>query len=210
MRSLETGVKKMTGLTHDEAVILGLLSLFKQPVLRTKLVKLTYLLDNLRFENLGEQATEFRYVWDYYGPNAIGNAITDTLSSLAARELIVMTERMTPYENYAYYYRASNAVDRSALPLTDDDWVFIRAAFDRYGHLARSAVVTASKETEPMKDARQFEVLEFKQSADAGDLKGRFFADRQFVDETKRAASSPGERIRWEDLRAKLGQSTNV
>ena len=199
----------MASLTHNEAVVLGLLSLFKQPVLRTKLVKLTYLLDNLRFENLGEQATEFRYMWDYYGPNAIGNAITDTLSSLAARELIVMTERMTPYENYAHYYKVSNAVDRSALPLTNDDWVFIRAAFDRYGRLARSAVVTASKKTAPMKDARPFEVLEFKQNADTEALQERFFADRQFVDDTKRAASSPGERIGWEDFKAKLGKPAN-
>lgn len=192
----------MRQLTRDEAVVLGLLSQFRRPVLRTKLVKLIYLLDNLRFENTGEQATDFRYIWDYYGPNALGNAITDTLASLAARDLVSMTEKLTPYENYAHYYKVGASVDVSKLPLDVHDWAFITAIVGKYGKLNRSAVVAASKQTTPMKRAARFALLELQPNATVDALKESFFADPHFVEQTRQAAAASGQATEWNDMTA--------
>ena len=57
-------------MTHDEAVLLGILSTVPQRfVLRTMMVKLTYMLDVYACEHTGDQVTGFSYSWDNYGPN---------------------------------------------------------------------------------------------------------------------------------------------
>ena len=195
---------------HNEALILALLGQFKRPVVRTKLVKLVYLLDNLRYEQLNEQATDFAYIWDYYGPNSLGNAITETLSSLTKRGFIAMTEQLTPYEHYAHYYKATDIVDPARLPISSDDWVFVKAVFTKYGGLPRSAVVTASKQTPPMHRAKQFRPLTFQGHPAVEALRQQFFADETFAKETMKAMASTNERITWDALKAGLEQRVNI
>ena len=197
----------MKNLTNDEAVLLGLLSLFKRPILRTKLVKLIYLLDNSHSEHFGRQITNFKYHWDHHGPNAVGSAIVKTLSALAQKELVAATEYLTSYENYATLYKASESVDASKLPLTDSDWVLIYAVFEQHGRKSRESIVAESKRTAPMAGAHQYEILEFSKNPSIETLKQSFFTDKAFVEETKRAlASSSGKRISLDELRAEVAE----
>ena len=101
-----------------------------------------------------------------------------------------MTEKMTPYENYAHYYKLGAGVNVSKLSLDDDDWAFIASIANQYGKLSRSAVVTASKQTAPMKEATQFCTLKFLPNPTVEALKESFFADPKFVEETKQAAAA--------------------
>ena len=88
----------MKNLSREEAVILGLLWALNHSVLRTKFVKLMYLLDNYCFEQTGSTMTDITYHWDHYGPNAVGNAITDLLSILSKKGLARQTSKMTSNE----------------------------------------------------------------------------------------------------------------
>ncbi len=83
---------------------------------------MTYLLDNLHFEQVGHTMTGFDYHWDYYGPNAVGNAIVDTLTKLGTKGFVCDTQKLTPFENFANYYRVIE-VDTEELPLSDTDWL---------------------------------------------------------------------------------------
>lgn len=197
----------MDDLTHEEATILGLLGQFKGPVLRTKFVKLVYLLDQTRYQTTGTQSTSFTYQWDHYGPNALGNAIVDTLDRLVERRAVVMTQRLTPYENYAYYYQADRRIDIDSLPLTTDDWVFIKSTFDRFGRMRREQIVSASKNTEPVKKAEQYEALQLTMSPAAQRLQQDFDDDEEFAQSALAGAEPTGDWISWEDLKAEIEQT---
>ena len=94
---------EMKDLNRRESVVLGLLHAYGKEILRTKLVKMTYLLDNLHFEQVGKTMTGYDYHWDYYGPNAVGNAIIDTLSKLRTKGLVSDTQKLTSFETFANY-----------------------------------------------------------------------------------------------------------
>ena len=196
----------MANLNRNEAVLLGLLCTLSKEVVRTKLVKMTYLLDNLRFEQTGHAMTSYRYHWDYYGPNAVGNAIADTLTKLGGKGVVHETHRLTSFENYANYYRCVG-VDASTLPLDETDWVYIQAIVTRYGSLARTRIVGESKSTLPMQDVEQFDILEFRSNPDNEGLQQAFWEDGDFVGMTKEAISSSNDKISLEELRAELAES---
>ena len=54
---------------RNESVLLALLSRLDGWAVRTRIVKLSYLMDNEMFGQAGVRATEFDYIWDNYGPN---------------------------------------------------------------------------------------------------------------------------------------------
>ena len=198
----------MRELDRADAILLGLLCAVRREVVRTKFVKLTFLLDNLFFEQIGETMTGFTYHWDHYGPNAVGDVITQRLSALSRRGLVRETQRLTPYENYANYYKVADSVDAAALPLSSDDWVFISAIIKKYGRLPREAVVRAAKQTPPVVNARQYEILRFVTNPKAEALKRSFAKDREFAKATKRALSSAGpSKVGIEELRAERAES---
>ena len=200
----------MKGLKKQEAVLLGLLSVLAKEVLRTNLVKMIYLLDNLSFEQRGKELTDFAYHWDYHGPNAVGNAITVELAHLSEKGLVQDTQKLTPYENYANYYRIGETVDPSELPLSSEEWVLIHSIAKRYGSTNRPRIVSESKKTLPMQGAKQFEILKFQPNPKVEALRKSFFADSDFVCMTSGVISSSAEKINLDELRDQVAQPANV
>lgn len=195
----------MKKLNREEAVVLGLLSQIGRKVGRTKLVKMVYLLDNTRFEHLGDTMTGITYHWDHYGPNDMSNTITGLLSDLGSRQLVCMTQSLTPYENYVNNYSTTNFVKPQELPLSTEDWVFIDANVNKYGRQRRETVVAESKRTAPVQQAQQYDVLEWVKNDRIERLKQSFFDDGKFVEETVQALNGPvGDWITLDELRAEV------
>ena len=199
----------MKALNKAEAIILGLLWAIDKPVVRTKLVKMIYLLDNSRYEQLEHTMTGFQYHWDRFGPNAVGNAITHTLADLGGKGVVCMTQKMTPYENFAYSYRAIE-VEAQKLPLADSDWVSIRGIVNQYGSMRREQVVSESKKTLPVQSAKQGDILKFQTHPGHKRLRDSFFADADFVELTREGMASTEGRISLSELRAEVAQSADV
>lgn len=188
-------------LTKDEAVLLGLLSEMGRMTLRTKLVKMVYLLDNMYFEQLGRQLTSFRYHWDHYGPNALGNTITQLLDVLAQRELVKLIQKQTPYENYSNWYGIAENVNPARLPLSNEDWAFIYAIVRKFGPMSREQVVRASKATGPMQGIAQYDLLSFRPNEFVEAKKQRILADRGFMKATRASMRSDQTSTPIEGLR---------
>ena len=197
----------MNSLSKDEAVLLGLLSQLKHGVLRTKFVKLVYLIDNLRAEHLGEPLTSFRYHWDHYGPNALGNQIVESLESLSRRGLVRQTRKLTPYENYASYYAATAEVEPVNLPLSADDWAFIRAVVKAHGSKSRSQVVSAAKATLPMRRARQYALLTLGASPEIEHRQKKAFSNQSLAKQAEEALASQEPGIPLDELKALYAES---
>lgn len=194
----------MENLSKQEAVLLGLLCQLRREVLRTKFVKLVYLLDNLYFENMSTTLSGFTYHWDHYGPNTVGSALVAKLAELASKGLVADIQKLTPYENYANYYRCTESVRVEKLPLSDTDWAFIRLAIKKYGRLSREAIVAESKRTAPMQNITQYDILQFRPNAAIEELKRAFLEDKAFIRDTQKALTPSGECIELGELREEL------
>lgn len=194
----------MKGLSRPEAVLLGVLCTVGAEVLRTRLVKLVYLLDNARFEQLGDTLTGFTYHWDHYGPNTVDNALTETLAKLSSRGLVVDTQKLTPYENYANYYRCSSSLKAEDIPLDTADWAFIHSIVKQYGRLSRQAIVRESKRTPPMQGVQQYKVLHFVANPTIAAMKADFFSDEGFVKATREALAQMSDLVELDTLREQV------
>jgi len=201
----------MKDLGRSDAVLLALLSIIGRQVLRTKLVKMTYLLDNLSFEQRGHTMTGFTYHWDHFGPNAVGNAIMHRLSVLCSKGMVRDTQKLTPFENYANYYKIDGKVDPANLSLTSDDWVYIHTIVRLYGPLSRQQVVSASKQTAPVQKADQYDILKFEHNPAVESTKHAFFENEHLVHQTKKAIETDSsDRISLEELRDKVAESSRI
>lgn len=199
----------MKTLDRQEAVLVGLLHCIGRKVVRTKFVKMTYLLDDLHYQQTGQSMTSFTYHWDRYGPNAVGNAIVDKLTNLSKRGAVLESQALTPFETYANYYQCAD-INAADLPLDEIDWVYIRGIAKRYGPMSRQQVVSESKKTLPMQGISQFEVLNFKSNPNDDKLKGSFLGDADFVAMTKEAMSLTQGDIDIEDLRLEVAKSARA
>ncbi len=196
-------------MTRNEAVILGLLRQLKRDTGRTKLVKLVYLVDNLRAEHLGDQLSDFSYRWDNYGPNAAGNGIVRSLASLESQGKVRMAQRALPNGNATYQYCVAKGFDSADLPLDADDWQFINAIVKRYGRESTPNVVRASKETLPMRGAERGAALELRQNPEIRDrVKQALSTPGLFerIDESLAYFAAGGKGISLEEARAKYGK----
>ena len=197
-------------INHDEAIVLGLIGQFQHSVLRTKIVKLVYLLDQTRHQATGKQTTSFTYSWDNHGPNAQSNAIVRTLEGLANKDSVEMTKSVTPYGNPAYKYKLGQQVDLDNLPLTPDDWVFIKSTFDQFGGMNREQIVGASKQTEPVQQSSQYEELQLTVNPAARRLQQEFSEDVEFMRSTLAGTRHTGTWISWEELKAEIEQDQQI
>lgn len=148
---------------RSEAVLLGLLYALGREAYRTKLVKLTYLLDEASYRLRGQTMTGLNYVWDHYGPNAVDDAIVCCLDEIAESGAATRNERMTPLNGPAYGYRISPDCDPVELPLSSDDWVEIHTAVHQYGRLNAPEIARKAKSTASAQKARMRERLVFQQ-----------------------------------------------
>ncbi len=199
----------MGNINKTDAVLLGVLCELNREVLRTKFVKLVYLLDNFYFEQLGETLTDFTYHWDHYGPNTVGNAITESLAKLSKHELVRDTQKLTPYEDFANYYKCADSVNIEDIPLDDKDWSFIHSIVKRFGHMSREEIVRESKRTAPMQGVSQKkEILIFRQNPKIEVLKKKFYDDSKFVRDTMEALKGWEAPIELGELREQVAQRT--
>ena len=193
-------------MSKEEAVILGLLSQLPGATGRTKLVKLVYLVDNLWAEHAGRSLTGYRYHWDNYGPNAVGNEIVATLDGLSAAGLVHLSQGSTPYGNPAYYYRASQACDQAQLPLSSDEWMFVQSVTKRFGKLNRESVVKAAKATLPMRNATQGDVLVLEANPDIEATRKSVLSNADLMAQVDASLLSDDPGIPLEELKASYAQ----
>ena len=119
---------------RNESVLLALLSRLDGWTVRTKIVKLSYLMDNEMFGQAGVRATEFDYKWDNYGPNDRSHSIVRTLDSLAERGVLKYTQTPNDYGELTHKYRVDSLLS-SDLALTPDDWVFVHVTMKKWGRM---------------------------------------------------------------------------
>ncbi len=151
-----------TEFDRNESILLALLSRLKGWTVRTKIVKLAYMMDNEMFGQAGVRATEFDYKWDNYGPNDSSNSIVKTLDSLIERKVIEYAQTPNPFRDgdTAHNYKVNSRV-APELPLTADDWVFVYVTIKKWGAMTASDLAAESKTTLPFKNAKQGDRLEF-------------------------------------------------
>ncbi len=201
-------VPPVQDLDRVDAVLLGLLAAMGEEVLRTKMVKLTYLLDDLSFRHDDVTITGFDYHWDHHGPNAVGNEIVKRLDAMSQRGLALTREILVPSGYRARGYQIADRVEIANLPLTVDDWALIHSVVYTYGRMSRADIIRASKQTIPMQNAKQYQRIEFRRDPDIDALKRSFLDDPGFLEMIMTAADS--ERITFEELREVVAKSTDL
>ncbi len=187
------------------AVLQGLLYVLGKSVYRTKLVKLTYLLDESSYRLRGQTMTGLNYIWDHYGPNAADNAIVSKLDELAEAGKVSMRTEQRGIGPVAHSYRVAQNLESSALPLSGDDWSEIHSLVHKYGAMGGPQVVRESKSTAPFLKAQQYQQLEFEQDQP---LTPEEVSADPFWRETLAAMRDTSERITLEELREEGAQSS--
>lgn len=149
-----------------EAVIVAVLQASGTPVHRTKLVKLVYLIDELFYEHFGQTMTGLSYVWDDFGPNAIGNAVVKEADRLVLRDIVHIDPRPNYYGETSYLYSLERGRAELVEKLSEADRYVIRDVVGHYVKYGVRDIVRVSKQTEPFKTAEQYGVLKMKKSAE--------------------------------------------
>jgi hypothetical protein len=187
-----------------EDVILRVLQEAQQrggrPVYRTALVKLVYLVDYIYAQHTGRTLTGFDYVWDDYGPNALGNKIVKRADKLhSARGVINIDKGLTPSGNPKYQYRLKTEDRQVELDDELGDRI-IKDVIMAYGNLNWAAIVRAAKATPPVMQAKPGDRLDLVPDSD----KQRRLARLQAVlAEREYEAGRPSVSIR--ELKARYG-----
>lgn len=190
--------------TKLESLLLGLLYALGTNVYRTKLVKMTYLIDESNYRLRGSTITGLTYTWDNYGPNAESNDIVAVLDRLAAKGRVTMTRVSNYYGSPGYRYEIAGDMDIIDLQLTDADWLEIKAAVQNYKHKSVDSITRASKATEPIQRAGQYDTLEFRQDTSLN-ITDEEVAEDPFLQETLHALrSDTGKRVSLEELRERI------
>jgi len=149
-----------------KAAILTILEEMGTPVHRTKLVKVIYLIDELFYRHFGRTMTGLSYMWDEFGPNAIGNAIVKEADGLAHEGIV----RIEPYPNVygetSYLYSLEQGKADLAEKVPQDERYVIRDVVAHYRKHGVRDIVRASKQTEPFKNAKQYSLLKMEKSAE--------------------------------------------
>ena len=183
-------------MSRPATVLAGILCALNHGEYRTKLVKLTYLLDEANYRLRGETMTGFEYVWDNYGPNAEGNSIVATMDKMIDKGILTMHTHSI-MGNAAYRYEINPKYPVDDLPLSNDDWIAICEVIHKYGDLNRERIVSKSKATRPMRNARQGDDLVFIQEPP---ISRRDIAEDPFWQDTLEAINDPGKPVPLEDL----------
>lgn len=159
-------------IAKTELVIQGLLALLGKRVSRTQIVKLVYLADNSFYESTGRTITGTQYIWDHYGPNSVDNVIADTADQLVGEGQV--RRAVGSYKGshtFNYWVKDPRVAWRhTASALNDGECQIVRDIARRYGRYNASDLASLSKKTKPFKNARQYEILRFKQNERAKEV----------------------------------------
>lgn len=152
-------------MTPTQALITRILKEFRQPVYRTKIVKLAYLIDYVYYRNFGRTLTGLRYMWDDYGPNAVGNAIVAEAGRLVRDGVVYMGETPNQYGDTSFVY---GLLDRGISPsFTPQQEYIISQVLDEHKRLPLRRLIARSKATKPFQNARQYSVLKMERDTPA-------------------------------------------
>ena len=170
------------------AIVCVLGALGRKKVHRTKLVKLVYLADNRFFESTGRTLTGNTYMWDHFGPNAVGNAVVGEANELVDRGVIRMSMGASAYGGGAYRYWVDSpeqAWEFARSDLDAGELQVVMEAVKEYGGLSVGSIVRESKETRPFASAEQYSVLQMEQSPRARELREALDSNRDFMEEAE-------------------------
>lgn len=178
-----------------ELVIQGFLALLDKRVSRTQIVKLVYLADNLFYESTGRTITGNQYVWDHYGPNSLGDVISNTTDELVGEgEVCRVVGSYKGSHTYNYWVSDARTTWRNiASALSEGERQIVLEVVRKYGRYNASDLARLSKKTKPFEDARQYELLRFKRNERAKELQDMLSASPDFLEEV---------RLGFEDLEA--------
>ena len=171
-----------------DATIVSVLQALGAPVHRTKLVKLIYLIDQLFYEHFGQTMTGLGYMWDDFGPNAIGNAIVKEADRLANKGIVHMDPRPNYYGETSYLYSLERGKAGLAEKLPEAERYVVRDVVAHYAKYGVRDIVRVSKQTEPFKNAEQYSVLKMKRSAEYENLMQDVKSDPDFIKGIEEAA----------------------
>ena len=192
-------------MSHDEtkldSLLVGLLYALGSKVYRTKLVKMTYLIDEANYRFRGSTITGLTYFWDNYGPNAAGNDIVAALDRLEYDGTVTKIVGRNAYGNPTYRYQIAGEMDVTQLSLTNDDWHEIQAAVQKFKGMTVPQITRASKDTKPVKRAGQYDTLHFEQDKSL-EITECEIANDPFLRDTLSAIDNDlGERVSLRKLR---------
>lgn len=195
-------------MSKSMAVIWMILKELGEPVHRTKLVKLTYLADNLFYEHFGKTITGLYYMWDDYGPNAISNAIVKEAEKLVNQDYACMNVGTSIYGSESYIYK----VGPKEMKIDDEllsqlERYVISDVVKRYRGYNISQIIAASKKTEPFKKAHQYEVLKMNQSSEYLRIKEAIENNTELMAEIQEAirAGAESEGMPLQEVKQKYG-----
>lgn len=150
-------------MTTARALILRTLAELDAPVNSTRLVKLVYLMDYIHFQSCGSTITGFKYMWDHFGPNAVGHAIVSEAQSLAKSGKVKATTEFNIHGGFTIFFQKDPSAEMPRL--TPEAEIIMKDVIAQYGRLTTEVITKKTKETSPFKHAKQYEVLEMKQIA---------------------------------------------
>lgn len=152
-------------MTRSQALIVRILRDFRNPIHRTKLVKLAYLIDYAYYRNFGKTISRLSYMWDNYGPNAVSNAIVSEADLLVNDRVVHMTQGQSQYGGPNYRYAL---LDREVTAdFSPAEEYIIQQVLNEYRGMTIPQLVAASKKTKPFQDAQQYGVLQMKRDTPA-------------------------------------------
>lgn len=164
-----------------QTTIVAVLNALGTPVHRTKLVKLIYLIDELFYQHFGRTMTGLSYMWDEFGPNAVGNAIVKEADSLAHKGIV----RIEPYPNIygetSYLYTLEQGKADLAEKVPQDERYVIRDVVAHYRKHGVRDIIRESKQTEPFKNTEQYGFLKMEKSAEYEKLMENVKSDPDFI-----------------------------
>lgn len=178
------------------AVIQGILALKKSRASRTELVKLVYLADNRFYESTGRTITGNLYMWDHYGPNAVGNAIVSEADQLVRLGALRMATGPSMYGGETYWYwidDPSTTWENAAPALDEGERQVVMDIVRQYGKLSLKSLVSESKQTQPFKDAQQYDPLRLLQNEKAAEMRKLLQSSGAFLEEGRMALKEADE-----------------
>lgn len=134
-----------------------------EPLYKTQLVKLVYLVDFLFSRQHGKTLTGLDYIWDQYGPNAKNNQIIKTADTFCK-----IAETMTVFGDSAKRYSLKQA---EKITLSASEELFIKEVAKQFGSWTVEKITGFTKQTDPFKGkVKQFDALDFKKNANYAEI----------------------------------------
>lgn len=191
-------MRKSEQIQKTELVIQGFLALLGKRVSRTQIVKFVYLADNSFYESTGRTITGTQYIWDHYGPNSMNNIIAGTTDKLVGEGRV--SRAVGAYNGghtFNYWVNDPHAAWRHAASvLSDGECQIVRDIARKYGRYNASDLASLSKKTKPFENAKQYEILRFKQNKRAKELQ-QWLDSIEGLNEEVEAGLADADAGRW-------------